>query len=56
MGGYHDHPGPQKRYRPVRLLRPCEGTRPLFRLTVPRQHDLELSTSGGGIEGLRAAM
>ncbi len=24
--------------------------RPLLRLTVPRQHDLELSTSGGGIE------
>ena len=25
--GYYDHPGPQKRSRPVRLLRPCEGTR-----------------------------
>ena len=23
--GTHDHPGPQKRCRPVRLLRPCEG-------------------------------
>ena len=27
-----------------------KGRAPLFRLTVPRQHDLELSTSGGGIE------
>ncbi len=26
------------------------GRAPLFRLTVPHQHDLELSTSGGGIE------
>ena len=28
----------------------AKGRAPLFRLTVPRQHDLELSTSGGGIE------
>ena len=27
-----------------------KGRAPLFRLTVPRRHDLELSTSGGGIE------
>ncbi len=27
-----------------------QGRAPLFRLTVPHQHDLELSTSGGGIE------
>ena len=26
--GYHDYPRPQKRCRPVRLLRPCEGTHP----------------------------
>ena len=28
----------------------AKGRAPLFRLTVPHRHDLELSTSGGGIE------
>ena len=33
-----------------RLFGLAKGRIPLFRLTVPRRHDLELSTSGGGIE------
>lgn len=41
--------GRKKASGPFGFFRHVKG-RALFRLTVPRRHDLELSTSGGGIE------